>query len=502
MIKSGGINDSNDDTGRDENKIFSVSPPSLLEPQSSGGENAQRGFSFQESYILASICEWLSQDGFTSMITEGIGDTEASFFVPGKGYKKELIEVKNHSLTPSEFWNEIKRFQQVEAGSPGTYRKFVLAATGVSRELEPVLNGLERVRGPQAFYGSQSPIFEKSLNDFSDRVEKLGQNEEVALFLFEKVKLVTGLAIYQSQGEALFKQALIEHLPGYLDLPVRMLEDIYPRLSSFVDNRKNTTITRSELEAKFREKINSTQLPPLRPVEFYTLSQLPTTENNASPSITKGLLFNWVDFAGNNGIYPLATVWNNQLLRELVQTRDWMLSHRTQRRIRLTSIRRISASLAIGSIFSAVRGFFVEMEYRGEIYAADAHPDDTTPEYNWAVNHRSGVGDRLIVSIGVPRQISDEVEVYMDHRERERLPAIHLYGTKPFVSPQHANRAVGRAKEIIIKARSDTNAKKIELFVASPDYFALFLGHRLNAIAPTQCYQYVSSGQYTPTCLL
>src|SRR5690606_18878694 len=97
----------------------SNSVPSLFERESRGGDNAERGFSFQEQVILAHIPMWLAYEGFSKIIREAMGDTEAQFFLPGYGTQTELIEAKNHSLTPSEFWDEIERFQGIDKGSPG-----------------------------------------------------------------------------------------------------------------------------------------------------------------------------------------------------------------------------------------------------------------------------------------------------------------------------------------------------------------------------------------------
>src|SRR5690349_10327354 len=98
--------------------------PSLLEPESRGGDTADSGLSFQEQVTLAYLPAWLAQDGFTAIIREAIGDTEAKFFVPGHGFAIDLLEVKNHALPPAEFWREIERFQKLDGGAPGTFRRF------------------------------------------------------------------------------------------------------------------------------------------------------------------------------------------------------------------------------------------------------------------------------------------------------------------------------------------------------------------------------------------
>jgi hypothetical protein len=176
--------------------------------------------------------------------------------------------------------------------------------------------------------------------------------------------------------------------------------------------------------------------------------------------------------------------------------------YRTQRRIRLLGERRLCVSLAIGASFPAIRGFSIEMNYRGEIFATNSYPDANTPSYEWTVCTHLFESDRLIVSIGILREISEEIEFFMQKQGDGMLPVIHLSCNQPLVSAAHANRAVHQAKKLIAQARARTHAKRIELFLACPSYFALFLGHRLNALATIQCYQYLNAGDYLPACTL
>ena len=47
-----------------------------------------------------------------------------------------------------------------------------------------------------------------------------------------------------------------------------------------------------------------------------------------------------------------------------------------------------------------------------------------------------------------------------------------------------------------------TSAKSVDLFLAGPAPLALVLGHRMNAVAPARCYEWVQAGQYTSSCEL
>jgi len=78
--------------------------PSLLERQSSGGDVAEGGFSFQESVVISYVPAWLAHEGFEEMTRESMGDAEAKFFVPGRSHVRALVAVKNHTLTGPQFW--------------------------------------------------------------------------------------------------------------------------------------------------------------------------------------------------------------------------------------------------------------------------------------------------------------------------------------------------------------------------------------------------------------
>lgn len=471
--------------------------PSLLESQSRGGDTAEGGSWFQESVILARIPVWLAQDGFTAMLREGIGDAEANFFIPGCGFSKEFLEVKNHTLKPSEFWNEIRRFQEVDAGSPDTYQSFILISAGISKELDPLVNGLRRVRDPDTFYEENSGVKEKSLKDYIQLVEKMCRTRQEALFIFEKVKIEADLSTAKSYGEALFKQSLTENLPEYEELSSKTLDDIYARLSTFIRQRKNLTITRQEIETKLRDRIPSSQLLSPRPIQIYTA--IAPDDNPAHP----GLRFDWTSFSGGETrAFAPPQQWNQQLLGELQETRSWIENHRNTKLIELAGNCRLSAFLAIGSVFSAVRGYVIKMEYRSELWSTNNHPSSKTPKYPLVHQTVREAGEHLVVSIGILKDIVSEVESNLERYKLTDMPLLHIQGERPITSPQQTNLVVRNIKDLIIKNLLRTGSKQIHLFLAGPAPLALFLGHRLDATAPVTCYGWVASGNYSQTCRL
>src|SRR5262249_24577589 len=146
--------------------------PSLLDREARGGDIAQGGFDYQRGIAMASLPDWLAQDGFSQLICEAMGDIEARFFVPGPGLRIEMLEVKEHQITPSEFWREVDRFRQLDQGCPGTYSRFNLVGRSPSPELEPIVKALDRVRRPAPFYTGDQHINQYSFADWVAVVEK------------------------------------------------------------------------------------------------------------------------------------------------------------------------------------------------------------------------------------------------------------------------------------------------------------------------------------------
>lgn len=473
--------------------------PSLLERQSRGGDIGEGGINFQADVVLSMIPRWLRMEGFTSMVRESMGDAEAKFFAPGHGYKKEFIEVKDHQINPAEFWQEIERFKQMEQGVDGEFQWFTLASAGLHKDLHPLANSLRRIRDPYDFY-EDSQIFKNSYDDYRARVTGLGKTGEDADFLFRKVLILGDLSLARDTGKALFKHSLNENLPYHRDFSDRTLDEIYTELSTFVRGRRNQTVTRNEIEASLRARIPAQFQPSVFPIRVHTaINDIETDADSTA------LRFEWSEFfAGENRNYPTPEDWNEQMIEELLETKKWILERRSTRRIFLTGNRRLSTSLAIGSIFSAVAGFSVEMQQRAEqVFSTDSHAAPETPDYQ-IQSQRLGneKGDRLTVSIGIIRNIVPEVDEYLQKQGLDDLPRLHIKGDAPITSPQQANLVTGKIKNLISENVVRSGAKQIDLFIASPAFLALFLGHRLNATAPVQCYERVAASQYVPTCLL
>lgn len=148
-------------------------------------------------------------------------------------------------------------------------------------------------------------------------------------------------------------------------------------------------------------------------------------------------------------------------------------------------------------------GFSVEIEGRsGQLWATDAHPNADTPAFLLATRGNVFPGERLVVSVGVMREIADEVDKALGPLGLTGMLTLHLYSGEVVRSAEHANRAIRALKDQIVSALSQSEADDIDLFFAGPLPLALFFGHRTNAMATVQCHEWVSRNRYVPTCEL
>ncbi len=331
-------------------------------------------------------------------------------------------------------------------------------------------------------------------------VRQQGRTDEDAAFLFQRVLLQDDLSLNRAHGKAVFKQALNDYLPYHQDLPDRILEDITTRLGTFVQSRRNQVMTRKELEAQLHEPVPADRRPVPSPIRLFT------AKDDAMPD-NRIIYFAWAPFFGGETRdipYPAPEVWNERLVGELQATKAWILKHRDLRRVRLDGARRLSPAVAVGFVFSAVSGFAIDLVHRRDVWPTDVFASPDTPAYPLTIcgSFDQISGKRLVVTVGILRDIVADVAVDLSRLGLNALPTLHIHGTQGIQSPEQLDRIVREVKGHISQALRTTGARTIDLFLAGPAPLAVALGHRLNATASIQCYEQVNSGQYVRTCFL
>ena len=469
---------------------------SLLSPQSTGGDIAEGGFQYQANSITAQIPNWLAQDGFTEIIREALGDVEVKFYAPSGGVHREFVQFKNHRMTPSEFWPEIEHFQQIDQEDPDSYKRFVLVCTGVSVPVKRMINALRRVRDAYSFYDGAQQIQDTSYDEFVKIVKRLGKSKEMADFLFSKVRCEIDPTDAEAHLRERFRETLFQNYPVFAQLSAELSTEACSQLVELIQSRKNQPIYRWELEGVIWKNIETEKRPEFS-IRIHTI-------HDDSNEVPEGCLqFNWKScFGGSERNFPPAEEWNRQVIGELQSTKEWLVSTQRPRRIHLSGHRRLSASIAIGSVFSAVSEFVIGMETKEEIWYTDDHSQADTPDYRWKRDiYNSELTSEIVIGVSIKREIANEVEQYLKTTDFRGL-RLYLFSNTAILSAAHANQAVEKVKQMINESVAAVDAKKTHLFIAAPAQFALFLGHRLNAMGEIQCYEYQDANMYVPTCLI
>ena len=444
--------------------------------------------------VLSRVPAWLAQSGFSQMIREALGDAEARFFVPGRGDCREFNEYKDHRLVPSEFLPEIDDFLEMDTAHAGAYRKFRVVCAGVNDDLRVVCRLLDRARKALPFYTGVASIEDSTFEELAERVAAdFGRDRAFAEFLFRKVEVEYELPSTTDDDylAARFQAQLVREMPECAALSVAQVRAARLALGALVKSRPAAPIGRAELATALRSALPGFEFPTLEATRVHTANEPEHSWHDRS-----ALVFPWERFSGGESRgYPDAQTWGAGF-RDLLATRDWVISSGAPRSIRLGGARRLSASVALGAVFSATRGFVLEMENHGEVLRTNQHAGSETPPYEWL--EEKGVGgnsDEIAVVVSVKREVAPDVKTFL----AGSLPVeLILHSSQAMVGAEQTNLAVEKVKEAISSALARTGATVAHLFLAVPSPFALFLGHRLNATCAVQCYEFTGPARYVP----
>ena len=207
-------------------------------------------------------------------------------------------------------------------------------------------------------------------------------------------------------------------------------------------------------------------------------------------------------FSGTRGPYPNSDKWRSDLLDVLDVTACWARS-RNYERVKLTGSFRLSTAFTIGWVFRSANGFEIEVATRTGLWATDNRPMPGAAALCWRIQEAKGplVGGTLVVTIGVLRDPSrDAVESFGLPDDRNVLAALL---PQPLADSADTQAYVQVVKNVVSASVGQLGAQQIDLLVAGPAAFAVALGHRWNALPPTQLYEFLAQDRrYVPTIRL
>lgn len=466
-------------------------PPVLTDAVGMGGVIALGGFDFQLWDGLARLPGWLLNPAFEAMIYEGLEDLEARFFAPQAPHRwlLERIQAKSGNLAPSGVREVLSTFQNFDIRYPEIARVQTLVTPRLPSTLSWVSRDPGRVRRARPFYAPFAAIADAS--DAKLRSDLVAEFEaSLGNFVADGVEFSERTYADEASARHAFMDALHSAFPG-LDIGASQGRRAFETLSTLARGRIGEPLARAELqdaiEAGIAQKL---PLPSALPLHI---------RSDRNERDERALEIDARAYSGGAAPFPPTDLWQAGLVEPLDATQQWMRAHGYSR-LRLTGSYRLSTGMTLGWAFRSALGHELEIQTRDGDWATDDRPGGFSKE-TWSVAPSPALHeDRLFVSVGVIRDPAAQVAEAMG------VPAasiLALHHAAPLTSGKDTQASVSAVKGAVDAAVARLRPTALDVFLAGPAAFAVALGHRWNAMPPTQLHEYVAeSADYLPTARL
>jgi hypothetical protein len=462
--------------------------PTLTDARGMGGVNALDGFDYQVWEGLARLPAWLRHPAFEGMIFEGLEDFEARFFAPHapQGHVVDRFQAKSGAPTPDEVRGVFRAFEVFENAYPNTARTQTLITPRLPSSLSWLAKDAARVARARPFYAPFAEVVAASAAKLiKDLVEALGP--ELARFVIGHVDVIERPATDRDAAIAVFGVALGRAFPN---APANgpALERAFAAVEALARRKKGALLSRAELLAVLTPELG--QFEPASALPIHVRSDRNGADETA-------LEIDASAFSGGASGFPDAAVWAEGLLAPLDRTARW-LRQRGASRAALGGSYRLTTAFVLGWSFRSATGFELDIPTR---YGGWATDDRGAPDLasGWRVEAPLGLaGDRLIVAIGVLRDPVADLQ-----KQIGSSPILRAQLDAPLTSASMAQAGVSLLRKAVGDAASQLRPSAIDLYFAGPAALAVALGHRWNALPPTQLHEFLAKeGTYVPTATL
>ena len=457
---------------------------SLLEKQSTGGAIARVGFEYQDAFVLRSLPLWLSQSAFSHIVSEALSDIEVCYFSSEKSLHV-MYEAKNHSLTATEFWDEIRRFKSLFDTHPKNFIWFNLVCPSYNTAISPLISKIDRLRGVGSSYDDDSSVSVNGRSEYLDWCVGKKIDFSLAEFALDYVGFIT---FNSENSESIFLSEIQDTIN---------IELLRSQVKQLKDQFKNL-ISRSSFGPIYRKDFENFICHALEEDRSQWLLDPIKINLSASSSQYQDLNLDISDFNGPDRAQKTSSDWNN-LIKKAVSIGDFIHSSGDRRTLLIDGKQRMSTACMLGYVFSATRNFLLEIEHNGLVYRTDDHKQKEG-QFFTKIDAVERQGEtEAIVTIGFPTAIGNDIDSTIN--EVKSLPRLNLESSHAIDNMETLNLAVREAKSALVSFKSENKLSKLHLFIKAPSVFAMVLGHRLNGICDIQLYDWVD-GQYIPTAEL
>lgn len=468
--------------------------PTLTSAKSLGGVTALDGFDYQVWDAFVRLPGWLRNPAFEGFAVEGLEDVEARFFSPQAPCRHVLdrFQAKSGVLDRAGLIEVLESFRTFETAHPQVARVQTLVTPALPPKLAWLLRDPGRVRRARPFYAPFAEVQAASDGKLrADLIEEFGQ--PLGSFFADAVEITLRPASGRATAEAEFSAALQQEFLD-LDVSARKLSGAFSALSDLASQSRGVMLSRSRLLDTLRDVAGIEVIPSRSVLPIHVRS-------DRSEKALHAIEIDASAFSGGLLGFPEPETWRSGLVEPLMATASWARRNGIER-ISLSGSYRLSSAFALGSAFRSANGFEINIPTKTGPWATDTHPHALRSALPWTIKEPSAlIGDRLAVGVGVLRDPAPDICSDLGVTNDRAL----LLATLPqaLTDGLDAQASIQIVKAAISEAVTRLRPSAIDLYYVGPAAFGVALGHRWNALPPTQLREYLAAQRrYVPSLTL
>lgn len=476
---------------------------SLLGKQGMGGIHGGKGFKAQDAYLCIKLPYWFAEPHVTHVLNEGSGDVDVRLERDGK-VERHYYQIKDHLVDRAEFRDVVQQFADKHAADP-TFARFVLVAGGFHATVKAVELALARLRRAHDMHKG-FPTYDDTMLELSNLAADL-KLPVAAEWLLDSVHLEDSehVRTWPNSAASLLNDfvgqtwSLAEFEHSLRPALVRA----YESLQVFVANNFGRTLSRDDLLNVVREAVAAFNVKTQ--AEGLGVFLDVWGDPNAQARLAHDAVIDWrAHFDRETRRVPDLDVWSDVLLPELAEVQRRFHASGTNRHVIVRGGGPLSVGLAVGATFSAVKGYRLTIEQRGDDWTSDASGSAArfvTPD---GLEKLDGDGHGLIVELNGIRDVRRKVDEYRAASGAHFAARLRLE-LEADLEQWTAADAVALARSCrrhLVQTLDRHGFDEAHLFFAVPFGFAVLLGHHLNSVGAVQAYEEQHAGGYAPSCRL
>lgn len=476
---------------------------SLLSKQGMGGINGGKGFRAQDAYLCIKLPHWFADPQFAHVLNEG-GDDIDLHYQRGSLKERHFLQVKDHLVDRSDFRGIVQRFWDKHQADPEIHR-FVLVSGGLHPDVKAFRIALERLKGAKPVHDA-TPTEAASLDDLRLLVGNLNL-PITAEWALEHLDIEDShhIRTWPDSAESLEDEFVgkMLKLEGFKTALPPAVVRAYRSLRLLVVDNPGRSLSREQVLEVLNTAV--TEFQQQAQIEGLGVFLDILGDSNAKARLTHDAVINWREhFDRETRRIPPVETWMQVLQPELAEIQRRFHDSGTNRHVIVKGQAPLSVGLAIGSAFSAVKGYRLTIEQRDIPWESDAAPSGARVVAPAGLERLDEGGQGLCVELDGVRVVRRKVEEYKQ-ASGARFAARLTLKLEKELERWTAADAVAVAESVrrhLVKAYDEHDFGEMHLFFAVPLGAAVLLGHRLNSIGVVQAYEDQFVGGYAPSCRL